>query len=291
MNIRPSRFPLEKGVPFGPAISPTEALAPRNSRHIGTFGVLYQMTDVEELAIFDSLPINFVRGSREVLLTTGIPDIPVYRCKALIYYDPRNTASLNKDVWTNKKFLWQAGLMQMRATGVPEWYLSNVYRELWGCLPNKEPLFFPPLEDRITNAELAGAQADQPQPKRTLTEAARNGDRQAIWTLSQIASINRERFGSLGQASQRPSIPSNSTPPSSPPVIQNQPSTPEASGTPTRQDSSSSPSDQLSSPSNRRSAAIQNPTVQLKRKARQYESEYPEEAAKRKRYNEELFRI
>jgi hypothetical protein len=192
INIRLSRFPHETTVPYGPAIAPARALMQRD-RQIGTFGMLYQITSADELTIFNSLPLSYIRTTRKVMLSIPDPKAPIYRAQALFHFNPLYTASPHINRWRGAEDKWRSGLMQLRVIGTPEWYIRGVYYHIWGRLENFEPLFFPPLKRCNTTPP----HIPQEMRKQALKEAAHVGDAQILSQLTVIAGHSRAAPGVL----------------------------------------------------------------------------------------------
>jgi len=61
----------------------------------------------------------------------------------LMHFDVRNTTDGYRNLWIGNKverFLWQRGLLGLRNSGVPEWYIAQVYRKVLGILGDAEPI-------------------------------------------------------------------------------------------------------------------------------------------------------
>lgn len=61
----------------------------------------------------------------------------------LMHFDVRNTTDGHRNLWIGNKverFLWQRGLLGLRNSGVPEWYISQVYRKVLGIPGDAEPI-------------------------------------------------------------------------------------------------------------------------------------------------------
>jgi hypothetical protein len=155
----------------------------QRDRQIGTFGMLYQITSADELTIFNSLPISYIRTTREVMLSTPDPQAPVYRAQALFHFNPIHTASPHFDGWSAAQDKWRTGFMQLRVIGTPEWYITRIYKHVWGHLENLEPLFFPPLKRRNTPPP----HIQQEMRKQALKETVRVGEAQVLSQLTGVA--------------------------------------------------------------------------------------------------------
>jgi hypothetical protein len=121
----------------GPPIFQARGTGTLEEKNTGTFGSVFLIPPDVEDRLDSELAASRVKVRQDVKIVMRSPDkAPVIRMHpCFTHFDPRNTADGYRNLWTEnnpEKCLWQNGLMSLRKSGVPEWYLNQIYKQLLG---------------------------------------------------------------------------------------------------------------------------------------------------------------
>ena len=121
----------------GPRIFTARGTGTSEEKNTGTFGSVFLIPPDVEDRLDSELAASRVKVRQDVKIVMRSPDkapvIQMHPC--FMHFDPRNTANGYRNLWTEsnpEKCLWQKGLMSLRKSGVPEWYLNQIYKQLLG---------------------------------------------------------------------------------------------------------------------------------------------------------------
>jgi hypothetical protein len=117
---------------------------------LGTYGYVFQvpLTQTNVAQIHGVLGHNRIRAGFYVNVLIGQNPPRIVQTAVITYWDPRNTATARRChlIDPRERAMWMRGKVQLIAAGVPPWYLTKVFRHLYGLMEDVEPLFVSPRD-------------------------------------------------------------------------------------------------------------------------------------------------
>ena len=112
-------------------------------RNSGTFGSIFLITPETQDRLDREYGGSRVKIFRRIKVVMSYPKIaPVIRILSCnLHYDPRNTADGCRSLWKeSQQQNWLQGLAGLRQSGVPDWYIFEISRNLHGHTGDAEPI-------------------------------------------------------------------------------------------------------------------------------------------------------
>ncbi|KIN06457.1 hypothetical protein OIDMADRAFT_176522 [Oidiodendron maius Zn] len=112
-------------------------------RNTGTFGSIFLITPKTQDKLDREYGASRIKISKIIKVVMSYPKIePVIRVLCCnLHYDARNTADGCRSLWKeSQRHNWLHGLAGLRQSGVPDWYIFEISRNLHGNTGDAEPI-------------------------------------------------------------------------------------------------------------------------------------------------------